>query len=243
MMHSPTNKEQSILPPKHITCAPIVGLYLTLIQLKPLSAYTPSTISLNLLLCSSLIAISLHSNPLITIWYISSTLRLPSLNPIVISLSVFILYISSALPFRKEGGLIVHRKVIRLNLQNLTKRLHTPLASLRLLSATLRYLSLRIFSALSVDSVYTRACMRARTSSASALAVGRPLSALSSLSFLYLFLFFRKGLRKTLSLLSCFLFCLFSLLSLCFASLRISAVSLSLSISRKRYVISLSERD
>ena len=85
--------------------------------------------------------------------------------------------------------------------------------------------------------------MRARTSSASALSVGRPLSALSSLSFLYLFLFFRKGLRKTLSLLSCFLFCLFSLLSLCFASLRISAVSLFLSISRKRYVISLSERD
>lgn len=84
--------------------------------------------------------------------------------------------------------------------------------------------------------------MRARTSPASALSVGRSLSALSSLSFLYLFLFFRKGLRKTLSLLSCFLFCLFSLLSLCFASLSISAVSLFLSISRKRYVISLSER-
>ena len=101
---------------------------------------------------------------------------------------LFLYYIYSSLPFRQEGGLIVYRQVIRLNLQNLTKRFHTPLTTLRLLSATLRSLSLRIFSALSVDSVYTRACMRARTSPASAALDG--ISLCSLFSFFSLFISF-----------------------------------------------------
>ncbi len=187
MMHSPTYKEQSILLPRHSTCAPIVGLYLTLIQFEPLPAYIPSTISLNLLLCSSLISISPHINPPITIRYISSTPRLPSLNPIFISL-VFILYIfRSTLPSGRGFNSLPSG-----NPPQPPEPHEKNPYSARFSPSALRYSSLsslRIFSALSVDRVYTRACMRARTSPASA-ALGGSLSLCSLFSFFSLFISF-----------------------------------------------------